>query len=722
MKGDTMQLRVQNKIIAVLKNDLCHMVGDNSYEFEFLFDSEWDGKIKTARFTINGHKIDKVLDEDKCKLEAYYLKAGELHIGVYTDDIASIELCLRVQPSVLDKSGVTFVEPTGTWNQLIAIVGHDVNTVKELKKKVDETKSEILVIKALFEQKLKHIGQIAEEVKTLYNTFGVRVQEAINHIGEAVAQFIAEHKDELKGDRGEKGDPFTYSDFTPEQLASLKGEKGDRGERGEKGDSYIITEADYEAIGTIVEQQYTPELSQLKEDLEDVDSRLSESIIEIQRGGYIADQQQIEEKVRNWLNEHPEVTTTVQDNSLTAKKIKIGELGYITPEMFGAVGDGIVDDSDAIQTAIDTGIPLLMTKTYRTTKTLRMVFNNNFYLLNAKKSTISYEGSDSAVLVQGLNGGTLDFGFIYAPNGNCIEFYSTHGFNVTPNDRTQYVNVSFLRLGSNQTSGKCVFIHNEGTGWTNQNVMNCGECISGFYGVYIEGGGNTQTYTINGWQFHNLGCEGCERNIYIKGTENNPVNGIAFDGVRFEEHMVVLAELVGNIKNVTISVLSGEVKPSHLVYHDPELLINVLVEAVMTSEDGSEHLGYGYLTVEGASQYIGYTTTQSLKNIETLLTEATGNIVITYLSEMSGYGDIERHGKVVVIRFANIVTIKPYVDVVNTPVVEMFRPTSQVNGVLITSDGEFGRIWMRTNGTLGLSVGNGAVNKQMFGELVYFVE
>lgn len=35
-----------------------------------------------------------------------------------------------------------------------------------------------------------------------------------------------------KGDTGEKGDAFTYDDFTPEQLASLKGDKGDTGESG----------------------------------------------------------------------------------------------------------------------------------------------------------------------------------------------------------------------------------------------------------------------------------------------------------------------------------------------------------------------------------------------------------------------------------------------------------------------------------------------------------
>ena len=37
------------------------------------------------------------------------------------------------------------------------------------------------------------------------------------------------------GAKGDKGDPFTYEDFTVEQLASLKGEKGDKGEQGAQG-------------------------------------------------------------------------------------------------------------------------------------------------------------------------------------------------------------------------------------------------------------------------------------------------------------------------------------------------------------------------------------------------------------------------------------------------------------------------------------------------------
>lgn len=36
----------------------------------------------------------------------------------------------------------------------------------------------------------------------------------------------------IKGDKGDKGDPFTFEDFTPEQLDTLKGEKGDPGKDG----------------------------------------------------------------------------------------------------------------------------------------------------------------------------------------------------------------------------------------------------------------------------------------------------------------------------------------------------------------------------------------------------------------------------------------------------------------------------------------------------------
>ena len=53
------------------------------------------------------------------------------------------------------------------------------------------------------------------------------------------------------GERGPKGDPFVYSDFTPEQLAALKGPQGEIGERGEKGDPFVYSDFTPEQLAAL---------------------------------------------------------------------------------------------------------------------------------------------------------------------------------------------------------------------------------------------------------------------------------------------------------------------------------------------------------------------------------------------------------------------------------------------------------------------------------------
>ena len=77
-------------------------------------------------------------------------------------------------------------------------------------------------------------------------------------IDESIEKSLQKAKD--SGDfKGDKGDPFTYDDFTSEQLAALKGadgnkgdkgDKGDKGEKGDKGDPGVVTDEQGQQILT----------------------------------------------------------------------------------------------------------------------------------------------------------------------------------------------------------------------------------------------------------------------------------------------------------------------------------------------------------------------------------------------------------------------------------------------------------------------------------------
>lgn len=74
-------------------------------------------------------------------------------------------------------------------------------------------------------------------------------------ISEATA-LIADFEERLEN--GEfKGDPFTYEDFTDEQLADLKGEKGDKGDTGDSG-VYIGSETPPDNVNVWIDPNGRP--------------------------------------------------------------------------------------------------------------------------------------------------------------------------------------------------------------------------------------------------------------------------------------------------------------------------------------------------------------------------------------------------------------------------------------------------------------------------------
>ena len=121
--------------------------------------------------------------------------------------------------------------------------------------------------------------------------------------------------------------------------------------------------------------------------------KLSEDLDKLNEGGLVLKDKVIEEDINKWLDEHPEATTTIQDGAITELKIHSDFLPYIkkeyvTPEMFGAVGDGkkhIVNGIDmeakAIQDAVDSGarvIMLLAGHNYYITKTINITTSITF--------------------------------------------------------------------------------------------------------------------------------------------------------------------------------------------------------------------------------------------------------------------------------------------------------------------------------------------------------
>lgn len=87
----------------------------------------------------------------------------------------------------------------------------------------------------------------------------------------------------------------------------------------------------------------------------------------------------VDEAVNEWLTAHPEATTTVQDGAITDAKLsdelKLHTIkDYVTPEMFGAKGDGVTDDTEALKSCLRNDVTILLKGSYLISEPL--IFSN----------------------------------------------------------------------------------------------------------------------------------------------------------------------------------------------------------------------------------------------------------------------------------------------------------------------------------------------------------
>lgn len=187
----------------------------DSVKFEkikFNFPESWDGYIKTAMFRNGDIKLGVILDsrnvvctgEDECFIPHEVIKAPEFTVSVFgilgSSRVTSTQASIRVKQSGYGEGDVPPVPTPPEYRQLIILA--------------NETK------------------QIAQSVRD-------------------------------DADNGAfRGDPFTYADFTDEQLASLKGKDGADGKDGytpQKGVDYF-TEEDIASLNIpSVDQTYNPD-------------------------------------------------------------------------------------------------------------------------------------------------------------------------------------------------------------------------------------------------------------------------------------------------------------------------------------------------------------------------------------------------------------------------------------------------------------------------------
>jgi len=281
-------------------------------------------------------------------------------------------------------------------------------------------------------------------------------------------------------------------------------------------------------------------LNKLEKDLETVKENISAKVDKEDGKGLSTNDFTDEDKNKlNNITLNSIASDPVMEVSTVISKPSVGQVGntdYVTPQMFGAVGNGWTDDTEAIQKAIDSNFAVYFPRGEYVINNSLIIDNKKFWNLYAQDATIIYKGSDYAFRILNVMQSNIKIGYIIAENGGGIEFYSD-----SRESWNQYVVLDFNCIGAKTD---CIHVETADNGWCNENHVYGGRFLSGENGVNIV---SRSHHTINGWKFYNCGIEGVTNGFMFDATEDEEtaICNMAISNCRYGESFETILKTNG---------------------------------------------------------------------------------------------------------------------------------------------------------------------------------
>lgn len=264
---------------------------------------------------------------------------------------------------------------------------------------------------------------------------------------------------------------------------------------------------------------------------------------------------QIIDNHENW-ELYPGGSDTDDDTEIIIQNDPFDVGGYVTPQQFGAKGNGVTDDTDAIQAALDADGSVYFSRGEYVISRPIVITDKAHWSMNARDAVFRYSGEGYAIRILNARQCKIEVGYVSAPNGGGIEFYSD-----SKNSWSQYVTLYFDMIAAKTD---CVHVETYEDGWANENRVYGGQFGAGENGVNIIPHGING---LSGWKFYNCGIEGVTNGFRLDATSVDYICNMVFANCRYGESFETILKTIGTVFDC-LWLAPSHIMPSYIECSD----------------------------------------------------------------------------------------------------------------------------------------------------------